>query len=155
METCVLAANVAVFIGVVCLVLLLDRWRRANLEQFAQTKGVLNECLKTLQDIYANNYSARELVQHHGEGLRDDLRTGIASLSAAIESAREGLQKDSKEVSSTLVSLAEEAAKESRSLGDRLSTTSHETTSELLKGIEHVAEKIKALQDSLEASVKF
>ena len=74
METYLLLTNVANFIGLMCVVLLLDKRRRSNIEQFNLANQVLGESLATLKAIHESNSSQSA-----------ELRAAVAQLQSSVD----------------------------------------------------------------------
>src|SRR5437899_3093590 len=91
METYLLMTNAAVFIGVMCVVLLLDKRRRSSAEHFNEISRVHNESLATLQGIYTTN--STQLAE---------LKGAIGQLQASMDGASRSRQSDSENQNSAL-----------------------------------------------------
>jgi hypothetical protein len=177
METYLLITAVAIFMGVMCLVWLADKRRRANLEQFSQVSQVLGESSKTLQEIHATNYSQlnelkgsvenlqkavlelQKTVSDSGrssetaaellnDALRNDVRKSFEKLSSALLTATGAISKTNHELKTELV----EGLK---SVSDVIAMTNRGLTTAVLKEVADAAKQIEQLRKSLEESIKF
>jgi hypothetical protein len=159
METYTLVALVALFVGVMAVVLLLDRRRRTEQAHFDQLDRTLAGCLDALRNLHTGNETQSAQLVGALNQLRAAVETGTNS---ATESSRT-LSKDSvraieqaathleaavlahqKAVDTTLVRAA-----------DKLSESAAARSKELLAEAQRTTKAVEALEFSLKESVKF
>ena len=159
METYTLVTLVALFIGVMAVVLLLDRRRRTEQAHFDQLDRTLAGCLDALRNLHTGNETQSAQLVGALNQLRAAVETGANSATEfsrtlskdavrAIEQAATHLEAavlgHQKAVDATLVRAAE-----------KLSESSAARTKELLAEAQRTTKAVEALKSSMEESVKF
>lgn len=159
METYTLVALVALFVGVMAVVLLLDRRRRTDQAHFDQLDRTLAGCLDALRSLHADS-----------ETQSAQLVGALNQLRAAVETGTNSATESSRALSKDVVRAIEQAAThlEAGVLGhqkavdatlvraaDKLSESATARSKELLAEAQRTTKAVEALKTSLEESVKF
>jgi hypothetical protein len=159
METYTLIVLVALFLGVMGIIAMLERRRRTELAQAKQLHEALTACVGWLQAIHSG-----------GEAQMGKVAEALSQLQAAVESATKSSSESSAKLSSTAVHAVEQAASRLETAvqqhqkaldttliraADRLSESSASRSKELLSEAQNTTKAVQDLQASLEASAKF
>jgi uncharacterized protein YlxW (UPF0749 family) len=163
METYLLVANVAVFIGIMCVVLLLDKRRRSDIEQFSQTSQVLNESLAVLQGIHGSSSAKltelKDAINQLQASIEGASRSGQSASENQNSALRDELHKSLDKISGTVEAAIKAHGKSQvEALGANLDTeleASRESSQELRDELEKIRGRLEALKTSLEESIKF
>jgi hypothetical protein len=159
METYTLVALVALFIGLMAILVLQDRRRRTEHAHFDQLQQTLAGCLEALRTLHAGNEVHSARLAEASSQLRVAVETGTNSATGsirtlsrdavhAIEQAAVHLEaavlQHQKALDATLVRTA-----------DKLSESSAARSKEILAEAQRTTKAVEALKSSLEESVKF
>ena len=159
METYTLVTLVALFIGVMAVVVMLDRRRRTEQTHFDQFHQTLAGCLDALRILHSGN-----------EAQSAQLAQALNQLRAAVETSANSAAESSRTLSKDSVRAIEQAAAHLESAvgaqqkavdatlvraADKLSESSAARSNDLLAEAKRTTKAVEALKASLEESVKF
>jgi hypothetical protein len=177
METYVLIVLVALFLGVMGIIAMMERRRRTELAQADQLHQTLTACVGWLQAIHSSDEAQMAKVAEALSQLRNAVEEGAvrssksaATLSSdtvrAIEQTtirlESAVQQHQKALDTTLIRAADKLSessgartKEMISEAQKLLESSKARTQELLSESQRTTKAVQELQASLEASAKF
>ena len=159
MDTYALIVLVALFLGIMGIIAMMERRRRTELAQAEQLHQTLTACVGWLQAIHSG-----------GEAQMGKVAEALAQLQAAVESAAKNSSESAAKLSSTAVHAVDQAASRLETAvqqhqktldttliraADRLSESSASRSKELLSEAQRMTKAVQDLQASLEASAKF
>jgi hypothetical protein len=159
MDTYVLIVLVALFLGVMGIIAMMERRRRTELAQAEQLHQTLTACVGWLQAIHSGGESQMGKVAEALSQLQIAVETGTKSSS---ESAKALSSEAARTVEKAIVRLesallqhqkAQDAA--SQSVAAKLSEVTQSTSKEVLAETKRMTKAVQDLQASLEASAKF
>jgi phage-related protein len=181
MDTYLLATNVGILLGVLGLVLLVEKRRRSNLEQFGQVTQLMTETLKALQEIHSSNNAHLSEVKQCIQQAQGELKSSLQDLQISSANGNQGLTSSAKEMNDALRNevrnsieklsaalltstgvlsktnheLKSEIVGGLQSLCDSIGKTNRDLSTSVLKEVSGAAKKIDELKASLEESIKF
>lgn len=166
MDTYVLIVLVALFLGVMGIIAMMERRRRTDLVQTEHLHQTLTACVSWLQTIHSSDEAQMAKV---AEALLQ-LRAAVGSVHAAVESGTKDSTGTAASISSQTLRVVEQSASRLETAlqqhqkavdsiiiraGDKLSESSAARTKELLTEAQRMTKAVHDLQASLEASTKF
>jgi len=152
METYTLVVLVALFLGVMGIIAMLERRRRTELAQFEQLQ-------QTLAAIHSGNEAQLAQVTEAVSQLRVAVETGTKSSSesavALSSEAALAVEKAIVRLESALLQHQKAQDAASVSAATKISDVTQSTSKELLAEAQRTTKAVQALKASLEESVKF
>lgn len=177
METYVLIVLVALFLGVMGIIAMMERRRQKELAQTEQLHQIINAGVGWLQAIHSSNEAQMGKVAEALTQLRASIEMGTKSSSDsaatlsdetihAVEQAASRLeaavQQHQKTLDTTLIRAADKFSESSAartkdmiSEAQKLMESSRSKTQDLLSEAQRTTKAVQDLQASLEASAKF
>jgi len=159
METYTLVALVALFIGMMTVVAMLDRRRRTEQVHFDQLHQTFVSCLDALRKLHTGNEAQSARL---AEALNELRASGERRADVAAELSRALLKDSTRAVEQASVHVSGVVLQHQKALdatlaraADRLSESSAAQTKELLAEAQRTTKAVETLRTSLEESVKF
>ena len=152
METYVLIVLVALFLGVMGIIAMMERRRRTDLAQSEQLHQTRTACVGWLQAIHSGSEAQMGQVVEALTQLRVAIETGQINSS---ESALAAAEKAVVRLESALLQHQKAQDAASQSVTAKLSDVTQSTSKELLAEAKRATKAVQDLQASLEASAKF
>ena len=159
METYTLIVLVALFLGVMGIIAMLERRRRTELAQAEQLNQTLTNCMGWLQAIHSSDEAQMGKVAEALAQLRTAVETGTKSSSESAASLSSQTLRAVEQAASRLETAVQQHQKvldtTTIRAADKLSEFSAARTKELLSEAQRMTKAVQVLQASLEASAKF
>jgi len=159
METYALLVLVALFLGVMGVIAMLEWRRRTELTQFEQLHQTLSACLGSLKAIHSSNEAQMGQVAVALLQVRTAVETGTISfsdLASAVSSeAARAIEKATVRLESALVQHQRDLDMTLVRAAEKLSESSSARTKEVIAESQRTTKAVEALQVSMEESVVF
>ena len=159
METYVLIVLVALFLGVMGIIAMMERRRRTELAQAEQLHQTLTDCVGWLQAIHSGGEAQMGKVAEALSQLQIAVETGTKSSSESAKAlsseAARAVEKAVVRLESALLQHQKAQDTASQFFAVKLSDVTHAASKELSAEVQRATKAVQDLQASLEASAKF
>lgn len=159
MDTYALIVLVALFLGVMGIIAMLERRRRTELAQFEQLHQTLASCLGSLQAIHSSGEvrlaQVTEALVQVRAAVETGVRTSSESATALSSEAARAVEKAVVRLESALLQHQKAQDEASQSVATKLSDVTQSTSKEVLAEAQRTTKAVQELKASLEESVKF
>ncbi len=156
METYTLIVLVALFLGVMGIIAMMERRRRTELAQFEQLHQTITTCLGSLQASgEAQLAQVAEALSQVRAAIEASAKSSAESSATLSSDAARAVEKAAVRLESALLQHQKAQDAASQSVASKLSDVTQSTSKEILAEAQRTTKAVQALKASLEESVKF
>ena len=159
MDTYALIVLVALFLGIMGIIAMMERRRRTELAQAEQLHQTLTACVGWLQAIHSGGEAQMGKVAEALSQLQAAVEAGTKSSSESVATLSNGTLRAVEQAASRLEAAVQQHQKALDTTmiraADKLSESSAARTKELHSEAQRMTKAVQDLQASLEASAKF